>query len=160
MVGASTTGISMYLNKVCEPTQPGNYVHKYRPLPGPRSGKMGLACSSNSMEVVSQNNSAPNSTALDSLRSFLQQVLRITTVDSRVFMGIFAGTDKPLNIILINAEEYRIFQNPGQKVEVIEGGRYVGQVLLPWKMIVKVEVHESDDALKKKGKDRRDNTYL
>ena len=75
-------------------------------------------------------------------------------------MGIFAGTDKPLNIILINAEEYRISQNAEQKVEVIEAGRYVGQVLLPWKMIVKVEVHESDDVPKKNGNDRRDNTYL
>jgi hypothetical protein len=70
-------------------------------------------------------------------------------------MGIFAGTDKPLNIILINAEEYRISQNPGQKVEVIEASRYVGQVLLPWKMIVKVEVHEGDDGI-----DKVDNTYL
>ena len=112
------------------------------------------------MEEVSQNNLDPNSTALDSLRSFLQQVLRITTVDSRIFMGIFAGTDKPLNIVLVNAEEYRISQIPGQKVEIIEDGRYVGQVLLPWKMIVKVEVQESDGASKKKGKDRRDNTYL
>ena len=122
-----------------------------------KAAEMGLACSSNSMEVASQNNLDPNSTALDSLRSFLQQVLRITTVDSRIFMGVFAGTDKPLNIILINAEEYRISQIPGQKVEVIEDGRYVGQVLLPWKMIVKVEVH--DDA-PKKGNDKRDNTYL
>lgn len=121
---------------------------------------MGLAQSSNSMEVNSQSDSAPNSTALDRLQSFLQQVLRITTVDSRIFMGIFAGTDKPLNIILINAEEYRISQNPGEKVEVVEDGRYVGQVLLPWKMIVKVEVHETDDMSKKKGNDKRDNTYL
>ena len=112
---------------------------------------MGLTCSSNSMEDLSKNNSA----ALDSLQSILQQVLRITTVDSRIFMGVFAGTDKPLNIILINAEEYRITQNSGQKVEVSEDGRYVGQVLLPWKMIVKVEVHESDDVPKK-----GNNTYL
>ena len=119
---------------------------------------MGLACSSNPMEVISQSNSAPNPTALDSLQSFLQQVLRITTVDSRIFMGIFAGTDKPLNIILINAEEYRILQNSGQKVEVNEDGRYVGQVLLPWKMIAKIEVHENDDVPKKN--DRRDNSYL
>lgn len=118
---------------------------------------MGLACSSNSMEDF---NSAPNSTALDSLQSILQQVLRITTVDSRIFMGIFAGTDKPLNIILINAEEYRITQISGQKMEVSEDGRYVGQVLLPWKMILKVEVHESDDVSKKNESYKRDNTFL
>ena len=45
-------------------------------------------------------------------------------------------------------------------MEDIEAGRYVGQVLLPWKMIVKVEVNESDDVPNKKGNDRRDNTYL
>ena len=112
------------------------------------------------MEVASQDNTAPNPSALDSLRSILQQVLRITTVDSRIFMGIFAGTDKPLNIILINAEEYRISQNSGQKAEVIDDGRYVGQVLLPWKMIEKVEVHEKDDVPKTKGNDKRDNPYL
>ena len=134
-----------------------NSAHKC-PIVAGRAAKMGLACSSNPMEVISQPNSAPNPTALDSLQSFLQQVLRITTVDSRIFMGIFAGTDKPLNIILINAEEYRILQNPGQKVEVNEDGRYVGQVLLPWKMIAKIEVHESDDVPKKN--DRRDNSYL
>ena len=109
------------------------------------------------MEVFSQNYSAPNLTALESLQSLLQQLLRITTVDDRIFMGIFAGTDKPLNIILVSAEEYRLFQNPGQKVEVIGDGRYVGQVLLPWKMIVKVEVHEMS---RKKGNDKRDNMYL
>lgn len=84
--------------------------------------------------------------ALDSLRSFLQKILRITTVDARIFIGTFAGTDKLLNIILINAEEYRISQSLGQKVMTVdEDGRCVGQVVLPWKMIAKVEVHESDD---------------
>ncbi|KAF8811384.1 hypothetical protein BYT27DRAFT_7029053, partial [Phlegmacium glaucopus] len=73
------------------------------------------------------------------LQSFLQCLLRITTIDNRIFLGAFAGTDKPLNIILINAEEYRISQGPGQRVKFNENGRYVGQVLLPWKMIAKVE---------------------
>ncbi|KAF8797767.1 hypothetical protein BYT27DRAFT_7124781, partial [Phlegmacium glaucopus] len=73
------------------------------------------------------------------LQSFLQRLLRITTIDSRIFLGTFAGTDKP---ILINAEEYRISQGPAQRVKLNENGRYVGQVLLPWKMIVKVEVYE------------------
>jgi N-alpha-acetyltransferase 38, NatC auxiliary subunit len=85
---------------------------------------------------------AKSVSALDSLRSLIQQVLRITTVDSRIFIGTFAGTDRPLNIILINAEEYRISQSPGQKAKVIENGRRVGKVVLPWKMIAKVEVHD------------------
>lgn len=89
-------------------------------------------------------------TSLDTLQSFLRQLLRITIVDGRVFLGTFAGTDKPLNIILINAEEYCIFQNPGlQRAKFNEDGRYVGQVLLPWKMIVKVEVYERHSAMEK-----------
>ncbi|KAF8815286.1 hypothetical protein BYT27DRAFT_7040262, partial [Phlegmacium glaucopus] len=66
--------------------------------------------------------------------------------DSCIFLGTFAGTDKPLNIILINAERYRIFQGPGQRVKLNENERFVGQVLLPWKMIVKVEVYERKGA--------------
>ncbi|KAF8817181.1 hypothetical protein BYT27DRAFT_7205032 [Phlegmacium glaucopus] len=100
------------------------------------------------MEVLSEN----NVTALDSVQSFLQQILRITTVDSRIFIGTFAGTDKPLNIILINAEEYHITRDLGQ-----EDGRYVGQVLLPWKMIAKVEVHRRSDV--REG-EIGDNMYL
>ncbi|KDR68684.1 hypothetical protein GALMADRAFT_46514, partial [Galerina marginata CBS 339.88] len=74
-----------------------------------------------------------SSPALQRLRGLLRQLLRICTTDGRVFIGTFAGTDKPLNIILVNAEEYRV--GPGQD----EDGRFVGQVMLPWKVIVKVE---------------------
>ncbi|KAF8960969.1 hypothetical protein BDZ97DRAFT_1601190, partial [Flammula alnicola] len=70
---------------------------------------------------------------LERLHGLLRQLLRITVTDGRVFLGTFAGTDKPLNIILINAEEYRV--GPGQDPD----GRYVGQVMLPWKVVVKVE---------------------
>ncbi|PPQ83682.1 hypothetical protein CVT25_006150 [Psilocybe cyanescens] len=69
------------------------------------------------------------------LQALLKELLRITTKDGRVFIGTFAGTDKPLNIILISAEEYRI--GPDQDAD----GRYVGQVMLPWKIVVKVEAH-------------------
>lgn len=41
-----------------------------------------------------------------------------------------------------------------------ENGRYVGQVMLPWKMIVKVEVYERDSAMEKERRDRGDNIYL
>jgi len=81
--------------------------------------------------------------ALPRLRALLQQILRITITDGRVFIGTFAGTDKPLNIILINAEEYRI--GPGQNPD----GRYVGQVMFPWKVVVKVEAHVREKADKK-----------
>ena len=103
------------------------------------------------MEAISEG----TSTALEALQSFLQQLLRITTIDGRIFLGTFAGTDKPLNIILINAEEYRISQ-----LKDDENGRYVGQVLLPWKMIVKVELYDRDGAMEKERRDRGDNIYL
>ena len=75
------------------------------------------------------------SSSVTELKGLLRRLLRITTTDGRVFIGTFAGTDKPLNIILINAEEFRM--GPGADPD----GRFVGQVMLPWKMITKVEAH-------------------
>ncbi len=71
--------------------------------------------------------------ALRRLESLLRHVLRISVNDGRIFIGTFAGTDKPLNILLINAEEYRIglTENPS--------GRFVGQIMIPWKIVTKVE---------------------
>ncbi|TEB26326.1 hypothetical protein FA13DRAFT_1576845, partial [Coprinellus micaceus] len=69
---------------------------------------------------------------LQRLQSFLRQPLRISIGDGRIFLGTFAGTDKPLNLLLANAEEYRI------GVTEVEG-RYVGQVLIPWRLVTKVE---------------------
>ncbi|KAF8814107.1 hypothetical protein BYT27DRAFT_6341200 [Phlegmacium glaucopus] len=96
----------------------------------------------------------------EALQSFLQRLLRITTIDSRIFLGTFAGTDKPLNIIFIDAEEYHISQGPGKRVKLSENGRYVGQVLLPWKTIVRVEVYERNNAMEKERRDKGDNIYL
>ena len=73
--------------------------------------------------------------AVTTVQALLRQLLRITTTDGRIFIGTFAGTDKPLNIILVNTEEFRV--GPGQNPD----GRFVGQVMLPWKIIVKVEAH-------------------
>ncbi|KAF8876480.1 hypothetical protein BD779DRAFT_1560311 [Infundibulicybe gibba] len=72
--------------------------------------------------------------ALYHLKSFLRRLVRVTVLDGRIFIGSFAGTDKPLNILLINSEEYRLdgSNNGGD-------GRYVGQVLVPWRFVVKVE---------------------
>lgn len=71
--------------------------------------------------------------ALQHVKGLLNQMLRIAITDGRIFIGTFAGTDKPLNILLINAEEYRI--GPDENPD----GRYVGQVLIPWRLVVKVE---------------------
>ncbi|KAG2023691.1 hypothetical protein CC2G_001318 [Coprinopsis cinerea AmutBmut pab1-1] len=75
------------------------------------------------------------------LRSLLQQVLRITAKDGRVFLGTFAGTDKSLNVLLINTEEYSVRVEGSDVYE----GRFVGQVLVPWKEVVKVEVQTSNE---------------
>lgn len=74
--------------------------------------------------------------ALPQLKALLGQIMRITTTDGRVFIGTLAGTDKPLNVILINAEEYRI-----SKPQAKPGGRHVGQVIFPWKIVAKIEAH-------------------
>lgn len=112
--------------------------------------------------IMEKNTLAPTTTTyLDTVESFLQQLLRITTIDGRVFLGTFAAVDKPLNIILINAEEHRISQGSGsQKTKLNEERRYVGQVLLPWKMIVKVEIYERHSAREKERRDRGDNVYM
>ncbi|KAG5646929.1 hypothetical protein DXG03_002005 [Asterophora parasitica] len=71
--------------------------------------------------------------ALTQLKTLLTRVLRVTVNDGRIFIGTFAGTDQPLNILLLNAEEYRL------GVEENPDGRYVGQIVIPWKIIVTVE---------------------
>ncbi|KAF8060892.1 hypothetical protein FPV67DRAFT_311583 [Lyophyllum atratum] len=73
------------------------------------------------------------SLALTRLKALLRQVVRVTVSDGRIFIGTFAGTDQPLNILLVNAEEYRL------GLEENPDGRYVGQVVIPWKLVLKVE---------------------
>ncbi|KAJ7596736.1 hypothetical protein C8J56DRAFT_850342, partial [Mycena floridula] len=75
----------------------------------------------------------PDSTALDNLKALLRETVRVSIQDGRIFIGAFFGTDKPLNIILVDAEEYRV--GPGENAE----GRYVGQIMIPWRLVVKVE---------------------
>ncbi|KAK0444939.1 uncharacterized protein EV420DRAFT_1277254 [Desarmillaria tabescens] len=72
------------------------------------------------------------------LESFFRRILRITVTDGRVFIGSFAGTDKPLNILLVNTEEFRI--GPDENPD----GRFVGQIMVPWHLVVKVELYRED----------------
>lgn len=74
-----------------------------------------------------------NKPELARLESLFRQILRVTVSDGRIFIGTFAGTDQPLNILLMNSEEYRV--GSGENMD----GRYVGQIVIPWKLIVKVE---------------------
>ncbi|KAL0947708.1 hypothetical protein HGRIS_013794 [Hohenbuehelia grisea] len=71
--------------------------------------------------------------SLQHLHALLRHTLRISTTDGRVFIGTFAGTDQPLNVLLANAEEYRI--GPDES----PNGRFVGQILVPWRLVEKVE---------------------
>ncbi|KAG6840173.1 hypothetical protein C0991_008403 [Blastosporella zonata] len=76
--------------------------------------------------------------ALARLEAILRQVMRVTVSDGRIFLGTFAGTDQPLNLLLVNAEEFRLGaeENPD--------GRYVGQIVIPWKLVVKVEAERKE----------------
>lgn len=90
--------------------------------------------SSDSDNTSSHRSANVLSPAIIRLKGLLRQICRITTSDGRIFIGTFAGTDQPLNVLLINTEEYR----PGS--DEIPEGRYVGQVVIPWKLVVKVEI--------------------
>ena len=71
-------------------------------------------------------------TPLEVLKSLLRRVIRVYTQDGRMFEGTFAATDKPLNVVLVDVEEFWLDEYPD--------GRYVGQVIVPWRLIKKVEL--------------------
>ncbi|KAI0091906.1 hypothetical protein BDY19DRAFT_871703, partial [Irpex rosettiformis] len=92
---------------------------------------------------------------LEKLRSLLRQTMRISITDGRIFLGTFAGTDRLLNILLINTDEFRLPTLPSSESGFTEddgltssisynpnpNGRFVGLVLIPWRLVVKAEVH-------------------
>lgn len=69
--------------------------------------------------------------AIAAVRELLKETLRIVTSDDRVFIGTFVGTDQLLNILLVNTEEYILGSDT-------PNGRYVGQVMVPWRLIVQI----------------------
>ncbi|GLB36670.1 putative LSM domain containing protein [Lyophyllum shimeji] len=89
------------------------------------------------------------SPAITRLKALLRQIVRVTVTDGRIFIGTFAGTDQPLNILLVNTEEYRL------GLEENPDGRYIGQVVIPWKRVVKVEAEVSNESSRK-----HDQMYL
>ncbi|KIK66069.1 hypothetical protein GYMLUDRAFT_38544 [Collybiopsis luxurians FD-317 M1] len=106
---------------------------------------------------MASSSSSPSS-PIEKLRGLLSSTLRITVSDGRIFLGSFIGTDQPMNILLTDTEEYRIEPVPGDGNQIqkeqgeeeergtelgITNGRFVGQVLIPWKIIRKIEVQES-----------------
>ncbi|KXN86137.1 LSM domain-containing protein 1 [Leucoagaricus sp. SymC.cos] len=77
---------------------------------------------------------APHTPAIEKLQSLLRQSIRVSTTDGRIFIGTFSGTDKLLNIILTNTEEYRV-----QGSDDLPDGRYVSLVMVPWKHVASIE---------------------
>jgi small nuclear ribonucleoprotein (snRNP)-like protein len=70
-----------------------------------------------------------DSVAIRNLKNILRATLRIITDDNRAFVGTFVGTDKSLNILLLNTEEFCL--DSGDNT----AGRYVGRVMIPWRII-------------------------
>lgn len=83
-------------------------------------------------------NLEPSRPRVDAVKALLNQVLRISTTEGRIFIGTFVCVDKQKNIILANTDEYRVGGSPQ--------GRYVTMVMLPWRLIEKVEASvEAED---------------
>lgn len=76
-------------------------------------------------------------TSLSAVRSLLNDILRVTVADGRIFLGTFVGTDRELNILLLNSDEFRLGPNENPN------GRFVGQVLIPWRLVKRVEARLS-----------------
>jgi small nuclear ribonucleoprotein (snRNP)-like protein len=78
--------------------------------------------------------------AIRNLKSILRGILRIITDDDRAFIGTFVGTDNNLNILLVNTEEFRLGANENPV------GRYVGQVMVPWRLIRNIELQVASES--------------
>lgn len=83
--------------------------------------------------TVSSPSEHHNTAPILRLKDLLRETLRITIADGRIFLGTFVGTDSLLNVLLINTEEFRLGPEENRN------GRYVGQVLIPWKLVVEAE---------------------
>lgn len=93
----------------------------------------------------------PDPLALAQVKQLLNKSLRIVLNDGRVFMGTFAGTDKQLNLLLINTDEYRL--SPPELANT--NGRFVGLVMIPRRLIVSIETPSNMEA----GRDDRGDLY-
>lgn len=83
--------------------------------------------------AVSSHTTQQATPAIQKLKDLLRETIRVSISDGRIFLGTFVGTDQPLNILLINTEEFRL--GPEEN----KGGRYIGQIMIPWQLVVKVE---------------------
>jgi small nuclear ribonucleoprotein (snRNP)-like protein len=83
--------------------------------------------------------------ALAAFQRLLRRSIRLTTIDGRVFLGTLVGADKAMNILMVSTHEYRPGEPPGARTPQMEGGRFIGQAMVPWKRVVKVEVEGTLD---------------
>ncbi|KAK6527115.1 hypothetical protein TWF281_010307 [Arthrobotrys megalospora] len=78
------------------------------------------------------------------LHSFITKTLRVTTNDTRMFVGELKCTDRDSNLILARTHEYRLPKfNPedlGRKVDLTS--RYLGLVVVMGVDIRRIEVEE------------------
>ena len=75
--------------------------------------------------------------SVKNLKELLRRTLRITTTDGRIFLGTFVGTDTQLNILLASTDEFRLAPLDSVNLD----GRFVGLVMIPRRLVVKIEVH-------------------
>ncbi|KAJ3023938.1 hypothetical protein HKX48_009146 [Thoreauomyces humboldtii] len=102
------------------------------------------------------------SKSLQRLQSFLNERMRVTISDGRVFIGYFMCIDSARNLILSSSEEFK----DGGFVEKVDGGRntlpdelnlvhqsfseerrFVGLIMIPGQHLVKAEVAAEDPDL-------------
>ncbi|KAF8862976.1 hypothetical protein BDZ45DRAFT_738655 [Acephala macrosclerotiorum] len=85
------------------------------------------------------------------LNSLLGKNLRVTTTDTRMFLGQFKCTDSDQNIILSQTFEYRLPPPPKlpQEGAVTQDltSRYLGLIVVPGEYITKIEVEEFESQL-------------
>jgi small nuclear ribonucleoprotein (snRNP)-like protein len=91
---------------------------------------------------------SPSTPARDAVALLLRRSLRVSISDGRVFLGTFVGTDAHLNVLLVSTHEFRPGAPPS--VPVYPGGRFVGQIMVPWRLVRKIEAEgrvDSEDDL-------------
>ena len=86
-----------------------------------------------------------NPQAVQALQSLLRESLRISIADGRIFIGTFVGTDKAMNILLVNTDEFRVGPNENPD------GLFVGQILVPWRLVQKIEMQSEADSTNEEG---------
>ncbi|KAI9856098.1 MAG: hypothetical protein M1824_005694 [Vezdaea acicularis] len=95
-----------------------------------------------------------NTRAIQYLSALLGKQLRITTTDTRMFIGEMKCTDKEQNVILAKTQEYRhpspsavsevisVDMNQPQSITLNMTSRFLGLVVVPGRYITKIEIEE------------------